>query len=116
MTLVGSNSVDAGSVITYVLIALTLVNIDAGIPVSGQLESLITNTLERALQVVAYPVVAYSGSFVAFVDVHTIPPTEPKLVTRRTKTLEVTLLIDTLGIVSAGTRYLMALVIVNALV
>ena len=70
MTLVGSQCVEARSVVADVGIALALVDVDAEIAAGSQRVAVVADALERSLEVVAVAVVADSGTFVAFVDIY----------------------------------------------
>lgn len=116
LTLVGAQGVDASAIIAYVRIALAFVDVDAIVSVASQREPGVADALETALQITARAVAADARSLVTFVDVDAIVLARSKLVASRTLAHEVALFVNALCVPAAGIRYLLTLVLVNALV
>jgi len=106
LALVRAQGIHASAVVAYVRIALTFVNVDAIVPVTGQREAEMADALETALQIVTRAVVADTRPFVTLVDVDAVVLAGTKLVASWTHALEVALLIDALCIPAAGIRCL----------
>jgi len=113
LALVRTQDVDASAVVAYVRITLTLVDVDAIVPVTGQREAEMADALEAALKIVARTIVADTRSFVTLIDVDAIMLARTKLVTSWTHTFEIALLIDALCIPAAGIRCLELLGLLN---
>jgi len=116
VTLVGSQCVEARSVVADVGIALALVDVDAGIAAGSQRVAVVADALERSLEVVAVAVVADSGTFVAFVDIGAVSASHSEFVTVGADTLETSGRIDTLRVSTAWIRQSAAFVIIDTLV
>lgn len=73
VALITSGRIDAGSVLAHVLVALTLVYVEAVILLRSQEVAGPADALEGSLEVAAVSVGADTWTLDAFINIHTVP-------------------------------------------
>lgn len=113
MALVLASHVDAGAVFADVRVSGALVHVHAGVPGGGEVVPGVTDTLEAALEVLAFAVLTDMRPLDTLVDVYTIDESRTMFVSLRTFTFEAPWKVDALSVPTA--RRLRTLIVVNTL-